>query len=413
MFKKNLPLYLLIILVLGAIIFLSPKIIQLVSADLTDFTSGTEILSNGFFDQEAINGRFWTRVSTNGNSSVVPDDQGITITCGKESSDSIKLAQKAPLIAGKTYQLAVSYYASSVSIPFEAEMGFLSGGVGSKPIETKTVKLDSQFSSATQFSTPQQDHPNSYFYFKCSGANKVQIRSFSVQKFDQMPGSATQAAAISEISPEAILSATTTPENVSTVTVPVISPTPSPSISVAPSIIPTETTIMSANTIKIKPGWNIYGSGSDISGKVFANDDITAMQMLSGKWISINSKTKSPATFSASGGIYLYNSSKSDINLESESTDKSSNLNAGPGWNLLYNTSDKETSLEQISYYFASDTATGIYSLADLLNEKHASPDVYILKQNEGSVGLTKIDAKKTGSIPAKTAFWFYIFELK
>jgi hypothetical protein len=429
MLRKNLPLYILVVLTLAALLFLSPKIIGIISADSEVPATGTELLTNNHFDQETFNSQTWSMASANQNSGVAPSTGAINIACGQSEGDYVKIAQVAPTIAGKFYKLGITYVAESATTGIKAQFGFLKDSATANVIESKPIDITAGSTSFTTYAAPKLNHENSFFFFKCTGKNSIKVTGFSVEQYSVKPvamvtvSTASLATATSSPIKPTTISATTTstsPAATATATRAISTATSTPVVS-STAAAPVQSTTAQTQLITPTPignlqtmqsGWNIFGSGSDVSSQVFTTAGMTAMQMFAGKWTKIVPSSKKEMILSSQGGIYVFNPSKSTKNVTLTEPTTNSALIAGKGWNILYNSSNTETSIDDLKYNFSSSGKSDSYSIGDLINQNHASKIVYLLKQTSAGVGLTRIDITQTNKIPAKTGFWFYLFSL-
>jgi len=409
MLRKNLPLYILVVLTLAAILFLSPKIVELISADTEISTpQGKEMLTNSQFDQQAFDDKAWSFISSDSNSTVGQSGETINIVCGKAEGEFAKLSQKTPLLGGKFYKLQISYVNENISQGVNAQFGFLKDSASGNVIESKAIEFSPDQTSFTAYSAPKFDHPESYFFFKCTGNSSISIRGFSVEEFNLRPVTMTTINANSTASASSTASATASPSlSLTPATRQFASPAPSLTQTTQPA-----TPTLTGNQTTIKSSWNVFGSTNDISSNILSSKNMTAMQMLSGKWTKITPTSKKSAIFSHQATTYVFNPSRTSQTIIISEPSSPSTLIAGRGWNALYNSSDNETSIGDLKYDFSDKNQTGLFSLGELLSQNKASKDVYLLKQTSNGIGLTKIDLTKTNKIPAKTGFWFYIFSL-
>lgn len=322
MLRKNLPLYILVVLTLAALIFLSPKIIGIISADTNEpIRTGKEILVNNKFDLEPLNNQIWLTAAANTNSMVTSSPDYVSATCGKAEGDFVKISQKAPVSAGKFYKLSISYINEPNASFGKAQFGFLKDGPTANVIESKSIDFAAGSSEFVAYAAPKLNHENSYFFFKCTGIGTIKIKNLSLEEFQIMPAAmiTTTVTSAAQTAQSAQNSVTRTPApsatpSLSTTATPSQTPSPTPT----PNNTPAQTT--SAELISQAPpaeqttilsGWNILGNSEDVSSELFTSKNMTAMQMLGGKWIKLTPSSKKATVLSKSGGIYIFNPSKS------------------------------------------------------------------------------------------------------
>lgn len=151
------------------------------------------------------------------------------------------------------------------------------------------------------------------------------------------------------------------------------------------------------------PGWNVFALSQNINSDAFAKTDLSSFQMFGGKWIK-SKKSQPNTTFDKNGAIYIYNPALEAKTIEISESQDSSALSPAKGWNLLSNNSDIELKAQG-----EFEMQGKKVKLADLILEKKASPEIYLLKSDKNGVEIKKIDPSKE-SIPAHSAFWLYLF---
>jgi hypothetical protein len=167
--------------------------------------------------------------------------------------------------------------------------------------------------------------------------------------------------------------------------------------------------------VTLKPYWNAFGLSRPVSSRDFTAQNVYVFQMLDGKWIAAKGKGGAEFVLNQRAGIYVYNPSDTEKKLSLTPLQKDPQNVAGVGWNLLYNDSDTGRNLKELSYQFSKNGSTQgakEITLGKLVKDKLASSDIYVLKQTARGVALNKIDLSQTPEVPAKSAFWFYVFDL-
>ena len=441
--RRNLLLYIVVfVLVVGAFVSI-PVIIKNVNAD-TESASQNKVLifSDDFVNETTFDNALWSKISdgsgnqpdiANGYLNLATQKSGVTVYN--------QISQKIDLKQGKIYETNINYKVAANGSKFKAEIGFMKGGPAGEIITVRSLALQNEDINFKNYFSPIVSYPGAQFFIKISAdTGTLDIKNISLYEMDALPSgtslsdkqTATTSSAVSSASAVSTISAVSTTSTVSSKTptqtstalaTPAASVTPTAlaTASAKPTVSATSTdttlnTVQSeATSITLRSGWNIVGLSSVISSADFTNKNLYVFQMLNNKWVSQKSKSKESFIINQNAGIYVYNPAASDVEVTLNLQTKATDYAAGKKWNILYNNSDSAQNISELTYKIAKsgkmEGATS-YNLRDLVNGKYASNEVYILKQIEHGVALNKIDLSKNPKIPAKSAFWFYIFDL-
>lgn len=398
MLKKNLPIYIFILLLLAGVVFLSPYIMSSIEADINSL-NGKELITNGTFDNQQFNHDYWSRIST-ANTKTGTKDNNLEINCGKDEKDYVELSQKISVIQGKFYRLSAYIGTDLSSSKVKASVGFKEMGPASAPLISENIVFNVSQIHFEKFLEAKRSITNPYFYLRCEGPGSITVQSLSVIELDQLP-QGTTANPFASKSPSPTPTASSSP-------IPLQTPSMAPIISASASVLP-KTPEKKADQITVDPGWNIVGFLKNITSDNFIKSDITTYQMLGGKWFKYNSKNSKP--LNKNGAVYLFNSKSNPQSIEIVESQGETEGNAGAGWNLLYNSSDSSIDGGATFSFISKAGDISDLSLSSLFENKKASTEAFVLKQTEKGVGMSKIDLTKQ-TIPPQSAFWFYIFDI-
>jgi len=429
---RNFGVWIFIALVSVATIVAVPFVLKKINADvISPQKEGRQLLLNNDFSSEKFfDNAIWTRISDgSGNIPEVKSDfleLGIVLPKPRAYN---QISQKTPLKAGKIYELNATYQVESTDSGFEASFGFLQNGPVGTAVAQRILEKKTELGSYQSYFAPKDNFPNAQFFLKVvKGQGTLKVKSVKVMELDQLPsGAKIETALPSSPTPATTISPSPTPSLTLTASpskTPSLTPTPTPSTT--PSLTPTPSPTLSATPsptasesekieITLKPYWSAFGLSRPVSSHDFTAQNIYVFQMLAGKWIAARGKSEAQFVLNQRAGVYVYNPSDTEKNLSLIPLQKDPQNVAGTGWNLLYNDSDKGRNLKELSYQFSKNGSAQDakeITLGKLIEGKLASSDIYVLKQTTRGVALNKIDISQTPEIPAKSAFWFYVFDL-
>ena len=413
--NKYFPVYVAILGVLALLLFLSPQISRFISADSQ--VSSPELLKNVDFSKESINNYAWKRKVNNSSNSIKVQDSQLEITNSPldKSTSYTLIDQKVDLTEGKLYRLSANYTWNNKKEDSSASFGIQKNGDTSAFASIFSIPSNPATNSIEAIIQVDQTFKNDYFYFLLSGDASISISSFSItevqdktispttpDKENLLPIPELQASPVPSPSPVLIETASPKPFDSA-----VFSPLPSPS----PSSFASSTSSVVAQTggkTTFYPGWSVVGFDANSKSDLFSTNNLDAYQMLGSKWLK---SSDSSAIFRSNAGALVYSSNSANKTFNVTDTKSEASLVPALGWNLLYNSSDKEIT-DDSSYFFSNGkTQPKEFKLKELVANKSASPEVYLVSGDQNGVTLNKISFPSE-AIPAKSVFWFYLSKL-
>jgi hypothetical protein len=400
--NKYFPVYAAILGVIALLLFLSPQIAKLISADTP---APIELLKNTDFAAEALNNQVWIR-KTSDSANIIKVVSGVLRVENQNSDKAYTLiSQKTELKENMLYRLKIDYDLPEKGLA-NASIGIQKNGYGSTyalifPLEKGGVSNELYFLTDQSFKDP-------YFFLYLSSQGNILIKSVSLVAATDQSINPSQASSSNILSIEETTnppSASLTPRSLTT---PNPSPTPSPSVSPPLSLAAKAQTTTNTSQSIFYPGWSVVGFEKNSNADLFSKNNLDAYQILGGKWLRSNN---SSAIFSSNAGAIVYSSNKDKKTFNLEPTESQASLVPALGWNLLYNSSDQEVSDNSTFYFSNGKTLPKEYKLEDLVKDKNASESVYLVSGDKNGVTLNKISFPEE-TIPAKTVFWFYLFKL-
>lgn len=410
---KSFGIWVFIALVSAAALIAIPFVLQKINADvISPKKEGRELLLNNDFGSEKFfDDAIWTKISDgSGNNPEVKSgflELGIVLAKSKAYN---QISQKTPLVGGKIYELDATYQSDETASSFEASLGFLQNGPASEGVSRRILEKKTELGSYQSYFAPQDDFPNAQFFLKVAqGQGTLKVESVKVVELDQLPSGAKIETGTPAPSPTPSLTSTPSPSPIPSPT-PTLTPSPTPSATSSPSISESEKI-----EVTVRSYWNAFGLSRPVSSRDFTAQNVYVFQMLAGKWIAAKGKSQDEFILNQRAGIYVYNPADAQIKLSLTPLPKDPQNVPGTGWNLLYNDSEAARNFKELSYQFSKNGSASLakeITLGKLIGDKLASSDIYVLKQTTRGVALNKIDLNQTPEIPAKSAFWFYVFDL-
>jgi len=402
---KNFTLYAAILAVLALLLFLSPQIAKLISAD-TDQTP--EILKNIDFAHEKLNDRVWS-FNMGNDANTVKFDKGKMLVGNEISKGNFTLvAQRLELSDNKYYSLELAYnWRNSKLISDVASFGVMKQGLNSEIAQIYPISNTGKQSEVVKYFHPDSTFRDPYFYLLVEGTGTFEISTLSIKQLNSLPGGASVDPASNQILPIRILPvepAAKTPLPSPTKTNSILaaaSPSPKPSPSSTPTSTPLATTDQKTTNYIAYPGWNITTIENDVATEIFTQQGLTVFQNFAGVWHKVMPDGEN-FTLSPLGAVYVYNPQDENKTIAIGKSQVAADFKVGKRWNLLASFSEikSDSSLEA---YGLNDT------LSNLIKNKRVSRDIYLLTSTPTGVQMKKIDPESE-SIPAKSAFWLYLF---
>jgi len=164
---------------------------------------------------------------------------------------------------------------------------------------------------------------------------------------------------------------------------------------------------------QIGPGWTNIGPKDAISTQDFTSEGLYAFQMFGSSW-KIAEPGKTNFYSGAPAGLYIYNpGSAKTVNatVVSQASVEISNK-ALEGWNLFYNNTNADITAGKFMIKTQEGSVTQSKSLFSLVDQGAAYTYAPVILSTQGSTAnYDYVDASNSGAIiPAKKAFWFYIW---
>lgn len=407
--SKYFSVYAAILGVLALLLFLSPQIAKFISADVET----RQILQNADFSQK-LNDRIWVINSGSSKNTVEFKNQKLTIQNQLSKENYTMLAQRLELSRGKTYLLEIKYtWENNKSASEQASFGVLKYGMKSESALSFPLSNAGSEVQISKYFQPNDSIKDPYFFVLIQGTGTLEISKLSLLEYDETPqGASLETITSGQFLPIKImggetLEGTPTPApSPSKTASPLPSPTPSPSVSPSPVASTSPFVAQSAtqnNKATIYPGWNVIVAKQNLNSITLSEQGYLSFQMFGGKW-SKSKKNLLAIDFNKEGAIYIYSPTLEPKEIDLTPSKAVSSLKVTKGWNLLSNQTTSE---------IKSDTEFELsgqkVKIKDLISAKKVSSDIYILSSGSKGVEMKKIDSS-TESIPAKSAFWLYLF---
>lgn len=414
--NKYFPVYAAILGVLALFLFLSPIISKFISAD-TQITQ-IELLKNNDFASETLNSGVWIKKTNNVLNSVKTVSSTLRIENKNLESSAASytlLSQKVELRRDKSYLLKIRYLWSGYQPSSILYAGVQKNGAASPSALVYPLSSGSDEISREEYFNINESFKDTYFYVFLSGPGAVNISELSLYEVpkNEEYSSDVSVGNLLPFEVDQAFKQTPTPTSTASSTT-IATATPSPSTAPQTTVSPSASPMMSANVqtgssgkVDFYPGWNAFGLEYNLSSDIFSSVNLDAYQMLGGKWLR---SSNSQAVFMNKAGMIVYSSNKDKKSVTPAKTESQSSLVPSPGWNLLYNSFDKEIRDDEFSFSDGKTLAKP-YQLKNLVKDKKASSDVYLVSSDQSGVSLHKISFPEE-AIPAKTVFWFYLFKL-
>ncbi len=416
--NKYFPVYAAILGVLALLLFLSPQISRLISADIS--SPEVQILKNVNFKEESLNSNVWIKKANSELNSIKVVSSTLRIENNAQDDKAnayTLLSQKVALSKDKTYHLKISYSTAIFQPSSILNFGIQKNGVSSPNALIYPLSEAKDETTVEKYFNIDDNFRDNYFYIFLSGESTINISSISLIELEKDPKVEQDASSgnMLPFSVEKAFQETPTPTSSiarSPETSPIASPptsvssTPSPSQTA--SAVPSVTSLSNISKYTFYPGWSVIGFEKNSKNDLFESNNLDAYQLLGGKWIK---SSDSQSIFAQNAGALVYSSNKDKKMLDPSPTDSQSSLTPSIGWNLLYNSSDKEITDDSEYNFSNGKTLAKKYKIRQLVIEKKASSEVYIVSGNSSGVALKKISFPEE-AIPAKSVFWFYLYRL-
>jgi len=174
--------------------------------------------------------------------------------------------------------------------------------------------------------------------------------------------------------------------------------------------------------LTLKPGWNVFFS--DTAVKFIDTSPILKQGFplfvfnftTNQRWTTAQNENDAKIPYLIPGyGYYAYNSSDKKIevalNKANQSKIKQTEAILKKGWNLLSNNSGADLNLRELT--IAVETSKNKTKMSDLIDTKKVYKKVYAITDPSASTAdkaFTVINLESQSTIPAKTAYWVYLF---
>jgi len=354
-----------------------------ISADIENTGATREIIENGNFTKESFNSLIWSKFSNGAGNDPVVENGTLKFGIKNTIKDGYQIiAQPVTLHIGKSYTISIEYIEYKENEALAASEGFVSGTILGKPI------FEKDFSKAVF--TPIEEVTDAFFFLKVKASKPALLEITNVSVVESSPLAASPSAtSIRTVAPTPTAAAFAT----KTIT-PAPTATQTPTSTTAPLVFP--------------PRWSFIGFTSAINTAPLTKANLKIYSMHSGKWRVASSQTKgSDFNVLAQDGLYIFNPQETEVKIDLPSSaqiDKA--VYPSTGWNLLYSSKSTPVSAKDFEVDLGKE---GLGSIASLTEQNSAANAFYVLKQTKDGVALENGDFLKD-TVPAKTAFWLYLF---
>jgi len=413
--QKYFPAYAAILGVLALLLFLSPQIAKLISANTP--VQEQEILRNNDFETESLNRNIWRSKTADKINKIKIEDESLLIENSPKEDNYTLLSQKIKLYFNKIYHLKLSYKTPQIGVNSKIYTGILKNGIENYNAAGFELVSTSEYMTFERYFRLDQTAQDPYFFIFLSEQGQLYIESVSLTLSDEMPDVQTQA-----------LQALTLPNLVSK-SAPPAPPAPAISVISSPTITPTSSKsatpedsataekpaapkTISAETkdgeFSIYPGWSVLGFDKNSSSAPFNDNELIAYQHLGGAW---QNSQKDEPIFASKTSALVYSRKPEMEKINLIETDSPSNSSPSLEWNMLYNSENTDISDDSVFSFSDGKNQAREYKIKELVSNKNASHEVYLIEGSSTGVIYKKISFPEK-AIPAKTAFWFYVYLL-
>jgi len=413
--QKYFPAYAAILGVLALLLFLSPQIAKLISADTP--VQEQEILRNNDFKAETLNRNIWRSKTADKTNKIKIEESNLLIENSSKENNYTLLSQKIRLDFNKIYHLKISYKTPQIGTNSKIYTGILKTGIENYNANGFELVSTDEYMTFERYFRLDQTAQDPYFFIFLSEQGQLYIENVSLTLSDEMPDVQTQA--LESLALPYLVSKSAPPAPpapaISVASSPTVTPASSKSATVqksataqkpdAPKAILAE---VKGGAISIYPGWSVVGFDQNTSFDAFTSNELVAYQHLGGAW---QNSQKDEPIFASKTSALVYSRKPEMEKVNLVKTDSPSSSSPSLGWNMLYNGENTDISDDSVFSFSDGKIQAKEYKIKELVQNKNASSEVYLIEGSSTGVIYKKINFLEE-AIPAKTAFWFYVYLL-
>ncbi len=413
--QKYFPAYAAILGVLALLLFLSPQIAKLISADTP--VQEQEILRNNDFKAETLNRNIWRSKTADKTNKIKIEESNLLIENSPKENNYTLLSQKIKLDFNKVYHLKISYQTPQIGTNSKIYTGILKSGIENYNANGFELVKTDEYMTFERYFRLDQTSKDPYFFIFLANQGQIYIESVSLTLSDKTPDVEIQA--LESLALPYLVSKSAPPAPpapaISVASSPTVTPASSKSATVqksataqkpgAPKAISAE---VKDSATSIYPGWSVVGFDQNSSSAPFTSNELVAYQHLGGAW---KNSPKDEPIFASKTSALVYSRKPEMEKVNLVKIDSPSSSSPSLGWNMLYNSESADVSDQSAFSFTDGKSQAKEYKIKELVKNKSASAEVYLIKGSKTGVTYKKIDFSEE-AIPQKTAFWFYVYLL-